>query len=325
MPMSRWQVARPSLPRGVRRHLGSWGSGSWPGYAKRFVAPGLVLVIAAVGYWTLFQGTRQDPESLSSLVIERPGLAGLKTTPSSSKVVTPSETGLSELKEAHKNEPDQTGAYSRTWVGTKNTKNTGSALSVLVGLLPTASDAQLAQEQVLTDYTNAKTLKAEDVTVTSRFSVATVPHSRGVAYRESGSGRSGNGNTVVFNVGRVVAVVYTETTSTSRSLDEAARSVVRQESSLLEDREPGFSMSEATRSLGASLLYGLIALGVAAAVFFLPPFLRRVRARRQSRQAAQVSRGHQGRGSKVLRRHKVSPLMQANQRPTRSSRLSSKR
>jgi hypothetical protein len=283
----------------------------------------LVLLLAVVGYWTLFQTTGSDPKRLSTLVIESPGVAGLEK-PTSSQVVPPTQTTWSAFKKAAKTDPDQTGGFSKTWQAAKSST---SSLSVLVAYLPAASNATRLRNQVFADYTNAKNLKADDIAITSRFTLAGVPDSQGVSYQESASSSNGaaKGSTVVFSAGRVVAVVY-GTSSTDGSSDHDVRSVVREESALLQTRLPGFSMSEWTTSAFASMIYVLIALSVAGAAFVLPGVVQRERARRHTRQAARLSYGRQVRGSKVLRRHAMSPILQVNRRsPARPGKSWSKR
>jgi hypothetical protein len=290
-----------------------------PRGTKRLVAPGLVLVLAAVGYWTLFQGSRYDAKLASALVIQHPGVAGFKPTPSRSQVVTAKETNWSAVRKAAKAHPEQTGAYSRTW---QATRGSGSSVSILVEVLPTASEAQLLRQQVLADYGNAKTLKSDGISIISRFSVTGVPGSEGISFQGSGSSSADKGSTVVFDVGRTVAVVTAGTSAAAGSGDAGSRSVTRAEDTLLGDREPGFSMTEATRSLSASVLYWLIALVVAALSFVVPGIVHRVRERRRAREVAHAKRGHQGRGSKVLRRQKVTLPTQTGRR-ARSARISS--
>lgn len=289
--------------------------------AKRAVAPAVILVVAAAGYWTLFQGARYDAKSVSALVIQHPGAAGFKPKPSSSEVVPASETDWSELKTAAKDDPDQTGGYSRTW---EATTGSGSSDSVLVEVLPTASDVQRLRTQVLADYSNAKTLKSDGISIVSRFSVAGVAGSEGITFRGSGSSSADKGSTVVFDTGRALVVVTAGTSSAHGSADAGVRSVTRAEDSLLQDREPGFSLNVAARSLSASLLYWLIALALAAVAFVLPGIVHRVRERPHAKEAAHTRTGHQGRGSKVLRRHQVVLPTQPGRR-TRTAWFSSKR
>ena len=290
----------------------------------RLVVPALVILIAGVGYWTVFQGSRPDPKLVSSLILEQPGVAGLKATPSSSAVVPATETTWSVLRSAARSDPEQTGAYSKAWDGAKGSK---AALSILVAVLPTAAQAQEVQKQVVSDYTNTKDLKSRGIVITDTFDVATVPGSSGFSYRQSASSASAEkGSSVVFTEGRAVAdVISTDTSSNGETNNGTLRSVVQAQHSLLESGEPGATLSVATRSPLASSVYWAIAVFVAAVAFAAPLIVRKERERRRLRQAAQTSRGHRGRGNKVLRRQKVSLPSQSHRRPTRSPKLSSKR
>jgi hypothetical protein len=290
-----------------------------PRHRARYIAPAAIIVVAAIGYWTLFQGARANPERLSQLVVEQPGIAGLKPKASGSETVAPSKSAWSEIKKAAVAEPGQTGGYTRSWQGTKGT---GSSLSILVEYLPSASDAIRLQQQMVASYTNAKTLKTDDVTVTSHFSVSGIAGSRGISYHQSSSEGTSNGTVTIFGVGRTVALVYFEAPASQGTID--VRAAARSQFALLEQQESGFSMLEPTRSLTASLLYWLIAVVLAGVAFVVPVVIGRARERANERKAVRSNYGRQARGSKVLRNKQTSPLTQLHrQRPARSSKLTS--
>jgi len=279
---------------------------------KRCITPAAVIILAAIGYWFGFQGTRSDPQRLSALIIEHPGSAGLKVRPVSSRAISPSETTWRAVQRAAAIQPDQTGGYSRTW---ESTKSSSDSMSVLVEVLPTTWDAKLLRKQVLAEYSNAKTLKKEQATVTSRFAVAAVPGAQGVAYQvaASSSTSAGKGTVIAFEVGRAVAMAYVETsTGALGTLDIDA--VARTEYALLKDREPSFSLAALTRSALASTIYGLVAVGLAVMAYLAPGLVRRRRARQAAKQAALLRREYRARGSKVLRRRQLSVPQQSGRR-----------
>jgi hypothetical protein len=276
----------------------------------RYVAPGLIIVLAIVGYWTMFQGTRSEPKRLFSLVIQHLHLSGIKERAVHSGVVSSSQVTWNEVRKSARADPDHTGGYSRTWEGTNSS---GTSLSVLVQLVPTRANATVVRQQILADYTSVKSLKAQNVAITARFTVSKVPRSRGVSYQQSASsGGSTSGSIVVVDFGRVVALFIE--TPTSSSSDTQIRSVVRSEYSLLKVREPSFSMIEATRSPMTSLAYVGVAAVLVGVTIAVPAVVRRQQNRRNERKAAQMGYGRKTRGSKVLRRHKISPLMQRSGR-----------
>jgi len=281
-------------------------------WTKPYIAPGLVMVLAGIGFWTIFQGTRMEPSRLSDLVLQDSGLAGMQESASRSEVVTSTHSDWSVVRKAAAAHPDKTGGYARTWEGAKGGSN---SLSVLVESLPTSWNAYLLRRQIMAEYTNANTLKAHGVAITSRFSLLQVPGSQGVSYQESATTSSAiRGSTVVFAVGRLVVLVDVQMPVNSSGGAGDVRSAAHSQYALLQAREPGFSMVEATRSPSASLVYGLIAVIVAASTVVLPRLVRRGYSRRQARLVNRASYGRQVRGSKVLRRRRASQLMQPTHR-----------
>lgn len=287
---------------------------------QRCVVPVAVFVLAAIGYWVVFQGTQPSPDWISTLIVAHPGSAELKAEPASSEVVEPSKSTWREVKEAAAVQPDQTGGYSRTW---DSTKSSSDSLSVLVEVVPTSSDAEKVHGQVLAEYADAKTLKRDGATVTSRFGVRGVPGAQGVAFQVAASSSAGasKGTVVVFDVGRAVAAVYVETsTGALKGFDLDA--VARREHALLERREPAFSLATPTRSALASALYGVAAVLVASLAYLVPGGVRRSRQRRDARHAAALRHEYRSRGSKVLQRRRQSalPYQSSRHRGHRSGR-----
>ncbi len=281
-------------------------------WTKPYIAPGLVMALAGIGFWTIFQSTRMEPSRLSDLVIQDSGLVGMQEKASRSEVVTSSQSDWSVVRKAAAAHPDQTGGYARTWEGARGGSN---SLSILIEDLPTSWDSKLLRKQIMAEYTNAKTLKTHEVTITSRFSLLRVPGSQGVSYQETATNSSAiRGSTVVFAVGRLVVLVDVQTAASSSGGGGDIRSAAHNQYALLRAREPGYSMVEATRSPSASLVYGLIAVIVAASTVALPRLVQRGYSRRQARLITRASYGRQVRGSKVLRRRRASPLMQPTHR-----------
>jgi hypothetical protein len=240
----------------------------------------------------------------------------MKSKAARSEVVTASEENWKAVKAAAKAQPDQTAGYARTW---ESTKPSSRSISILVEILPSASDANLMQQQVMEEYSNSKTLKSQKTTVTSRFSVAGITESRGVNYvvAASGSGSSGasatSGIVISFVVGHDVAVVYDEAPATAARSGNI-RTVVLRQSALLQQLEPGFSVTVSTKTPLASLLYLVVALAATACSYLVPLGVQRARNTRKAYQISQATYGRRARGGKVLKRRKASPLLQPSRR-----------
>lgn len=287
-----------------------------PPHTGRFVAPAVVMVLAIIGYFVVFRSTQAEPKRMTALVIEQTGLKDMKSKAARSDVITASEENWKVVKAAAKAQPDQTAGYARTW---ESTKPSSRSISILVEVLPSASDANVMQKQVMEEYSNPKTLKSQKTTVTSRFSVPGVTESRGVNYEvaTSGSGSSGtsatSGIVISFVVGHAVAVVYDEAPAPAARSGNI-RTVAQSQSALIQQQEPRFSLTVSTRTPLASFLYLVVALAVTACTYLVPLGVQRARNTRKAHQISQASYGRRARGGKVLKRRKASPLLQPSRR-----------
>jgi hypothetical protein len=266
------------------------------------VAASVVVVVAAVGYIVFVQSTHLDRKSLSTLVIDQTDVTALKSTPVEAELVSPEKSAFVAVKKASAADPDETGGYGKEWAGSTAS---GDAATVLVEILPTSAQAQQVRAEAEAEYADARSLKAAHTTATARFTVPTVPGAFGVsvATAKSSTTSASSGSAIVFQQGRVVAVEYLQSSSGGLSRTDAT-TIARAEHVLLEQREPAFSMTQTTRPLLLSVIYGLVTVLVAGLMLIVPGLVRRRRARRQARREEQARYEYRARGGKAMRRRR---------------------
>jgi hypothetical protein len=261
-----------------------------------------VVVVAAVGYVVFVKSTRIDRSSLSALVIGQTGVRALHSKPVESELVSPQKSAFAAVKKAAASDPAGTGGYGKEWSGSTAS---GDAATELVELLPSSAQARLVRAEAQAEYSDASSLKAAHTTVTAHFTVTTVAGAFGVSFATAKSSTTSatTGTAIVFQQGRAVAVEYLQSSTGGLSRTDAT-TVARAEYALLERNEPGFSMTQTTRPLVLSVVYGLVALLVAGLILFLPGQVRRRRARRQARLEEQARYEYRARGGKAMRRRR---------------------
>jgi hypothetical protein len=259
-------------------------------------------VVAAVGYVVFVKSTRIDRSSLSALVIGQTGVRALHSKPVESELVSPQKSAFAAVKKAAASDPAGTGGYGKEWSGSTAS---GDAATELVELLPSSAQARLVRAEAQAEYSDASSLKAAHTTVTAHFTVTTVAGAFGVSFATAKSSTTSatTGTAIVFQQGRAVAVEYLQSSTGGLSRTDAT-TVARAEYALLERNEPGFSMTQTTRPLVLSVVYGLVALLVAGLILFLPGQVRRRRARRQARLEEQARYEYRARGGKAMRRRR---------------------
>jgi hypothetical protein len=271
------------------------------GHLPRLIAAAVV-VLAAIGYVVFVKNTRTDGTSLSALVIDQTGVTALKSKPVDSEFVSPKKSAFAAVKKAAASDPDETGGYGKEWSGTTAS---GNAATQLIEMLPTKAEATLTRTEAEAEYTDAASLKAAHTTVTARFSVPGVVDAFGVsvAMAKSSTTSATTGTAIVFQQGRVVGVEYLQSSTGGLSRADAT-AIARDEHALLERSEPGFSLTQTTRPLALSVVYGLVTLLVAGLILIVPRLVRRRRARRQARRVEQARYEYRARGGKAMRRHR---------------------
>ncbi len=262
----------------------------------------MVVVLAAVGYVVFVQSTHLDRKSLAALVIDQTGVTALKSKPVEAEFVSPEKSAFAAVKKAAAADPDETGGYGKEWAGSTAS---GDAATQLVEILPTSAQAQQVRAEAEAEYTDASSLKAAHTTVTARFTVPTVAGAFGVslATAKSSTASASSGSAIVFQQGRVVAVAYLQSSTGGLSRTDAT-AIARAEHVLLEQREPAFSMTQTTRPLLLSVIYGLVTLLVVGLILIVPGLVRRRRARRQARREEQARYEYRARGGKAMRRRR---------------------
>jgi hypothetical protein len=271
------------------------------GQTPRLVAV-LIAAVSAVGYVHFVQTSHLDRKGLASLLIEHTGIKALKSKPVQSEVVDPLKSAFAALKASAKRDPADTGGFGEEWSGSKSS---GDAATLLVEFLPTSSQAIVVRTQALAEYTNQKTLKAADTTVTARFTLPQVAGARGISYLTVKSSTTGatSSSSIVFQFDRAVAVVYLQTSSNGLGRADAEE-LATSEYALLERREPGFSIMATDRPVEATLIYALVTITLVALILTIPGLVRRRKIRRQKRQDERARYEYRARGAKSLRRRR---------------------
>jgi hypothetical protein len=284
-------------------------------HLPRILASGVV-VVAAVGYVVFVTSTRIDRASLSTLVIDKTGVTALKSKPVESEFVSPQKSAYAAVKSAGASDPDGTGGYGKEWSGSTAS---GDAATQLVELLPTSAQARSVRAEAEAAYTDASALKAAHTTVTAHFTVPTLAGSFGVSFATAASSTTGatTGTAIVFSQGRAVAVEYLQSSTGGLSRADAT-TMARAEDTLLEKKEPSYSLTQTTRPLTLSVVYFLVSLLIAGLILLVPDLVRRRRTRRQERREEQARREYRARGAKSLRRRRQ-PAWAQRARSTGSS------
>ncbi|HTW98986.1 MAG TPA: hypothetical protein VMD59_09425 [Acidimicrobiales bacterium] len=266
----------------------------------------LVLVALGIGGYFLFI-PRSVPllGRLSSLVVQQPGIAGLRSTPQSSSAVPNADSGsLTALSAAFASSPDKTGSWDIVWTKAGASLSAWQA-SLLVDEMPSSAGAKTLRGELDSEYVQKDTYLGEHYAETASFSVPGAD-ARGVAtigmtYARPKSKTEAAGTTtaITMQVGRADAVVFVQTPRATRT---GATKLAAAEIALLEAREPGFSLVGTQFSLLSSLVWWIVTLAVVAAAVITPKLALRARDRRLAHAAALARSQVQMRGQKVLRR-----------------------
>jgi hypothetical protein len=266
------------------------------------VLAAVVVIVSGVGYVVFVKSSNIDRTHLASLVIQCTGVKTLKAKSVESQLVTASKSGFSEMKKAAATDPTETGGYGKVWSGSTAS---GDVVTELIVFLPTTSEAKLVRAEAVAEYSNTKDLKAAHTTLTSRFTLPSASGAFGARFVTAKSSTTGAGSStaIVFQFNRAVAVEYAE--STTGGLTQAnAITIAKAEHTLLEQREPGFSIVQTIRPLELSVIYGLVSLVAIALVLVVPGWIRRRRLRRVARRDEQARYEYRARGGKQMRRRR---------------------
>ena len=134
--------------------------------------------------------------------------------------------------------------YETEWKGSAKSVNDGG---LLIEVIPTAADASKVLAQSLTAFTPPATYAATHFTVQG-----IAGHGNAYVIPASSSSPKGYVFTMVFMVGRIVAIEFVEL-SKAGATPMAAQTIAHEEAVLLHNRVPSFSLMHTTRSgLGSS-------------------------------------------------------------------------
>jgi hypothetical protein len=269
----------------------------------RWLAAGLILVVGAVGYVVFVKQTHLDRSRLSQLVIVHPGVPGLKPKAAAEQEVNTERSTYPTVKTSGENDYNHTGAYARNWQGTAASHN---AATLLVDLLPNEALAAKTRAEAARLDLAAGSFAAEHFTLSSHFTISGIPGSSGSAYAVAASSTSvaGNAYSIVFRVGRTVVSQLVE--AGQGGLTQAdAETIARNENSLLQRVEPGFTMEVTTRHFWPSLIYWVIVVVLAVLALVTPGLIRRRRAARLAKRAHREQYQYRSRGRKAVRRHRA--------------------
>ena len=263
----------------------------------RFGRVVIVLAVAVVLYALLLPSTHGDPSRIANLSIRDPHVAVLKSAPSSAKSVGVSKSTVKLLKTYAAKEPAETGVFETEWTGAGTTDNDGG---LLLQVVPTVADAA----KVLIASRTAFAAPPASQGAVSHFTVQGIP-GQGNAYvipASSSTAQTGYVFTMVFMVGRVVAVELVEL-SKSGSTPIAAQTIAREELALLQSRLPSFSMVTTTRPALGVILVIVGAVVIGAAAFFGPEWVVRRRISREVHAQQRARSQYRSRGRRAVRRY----------------------
>jgi hypothetical protein len=262
----------------------------------------LVIVFSAIGYVMFVQDSHIDQRRLSALVIEQTGVKALKPKPANAQLVPPAKSQFAAMKKAAQIDPSQTGGFGKEWSGSSAS---GDAATQLIELLPSSAQAETVRSEAVANYTDSKSLKAADTTVTSRFTLPTVSGSVGVTLdtAKSSTTAASTGIVIVYRIGRAVAVEYVQSATGGLTRADATR-MAKAEHALLERKEADFTMVVTSRPFWSSAIYVLATFVVAGMILIIPEWVGRRRIRRQARRDAQARYEYRARGGKNMRRRR---------------------
>lgn len=266
----------------------------------RLAAAVAVLVLAGIGYGLFIPVTHVARAQLSQLTVARPP-GGFRVKPKTSGVVPATESLFPTLKEAAKRSPDQTGAYSVEWTGSTSSTD---IVSMLVSLLPSHKEAAAVQAEAHRNYVEPDSFKADSYVFHGSFKVPGVPNASGALYSPTSSAKTTKPvAAVVFHAGDVAVTQFVINTAQVKKTEATAVSLARDQYQHLQSTAPGFSLQETSFPFVTSLIYWVAAVGIAAALYFAPVVVDRMRQRRRLARREAEQKALRRRGRKVVKRH----------------------
>jgi hypothetical protein len=270
---------------------------------RRLLGPLLVLVVAAVVFVLVFPSRSPQDGRMSALVVSDTGITALQASPSHAGPADPTSSAFAEVKKAALAQPDATGGFGSEWEGTKGSENVGS---LIIYLLPTEHEAAIAQSQALSQYITGADLAQQHFTLTGRFSVPGVTGATGAAYTvaKTSTTPASGAYVTIYRVGRIPVIEFLQSATGAEGETDAVH-LAQLEARRLTSAEPGFTLEGTTWSLWPSVVYWVLVLLLAVAVYFVPSTWARYRHRRAETEDRRRSAEFRGRGAKTVRRQRA--------------------
>jgi hypothetical protein len=283
----------------------------------RLIRAGAVLILALAGFFVFVRTPHVDRKLLRNLVIDHtatPGVAGRR--PAISEPVPSSTSSFPAVKAASKSDPDNVGIYETEWYLTASTPPDAG---ILLTYLPNESAARETLTDAVKLLSKPPTLQGESATTPQRFSVTSVGGAHAVYSKltTSAGNAAGYSYSLDFRVGRVVVseLIITKQSSLDTS---AAETDAREEATLLERAEAGFTLSSVSTPVTASIVYWVVALVLVAGAFALPELaaaqVQRRHERREQRDNERSRSQYLARGRRAVQRHKAPAWRQSSRR-----------
>lgn len=215
------------------------------------------------------------------------------------EIVPASQNPFAGVTAASKRSPNATGQYSVEWSGSSSPND---AATILVSLLPSASQAKAVQSEAVKDNLGAASYATEHYGQKATFSVPQVPGAEAATYSPTPPTGAPDLGVVVDRVDRVVVLELVRQTGGTAQVQSTSSSVSDSEYLHLRATVSGFSLVRTHWPLLAILIYGAVSLVLAALIVTTPPLIRRVRRKRRMAQHEAARRLVLQRGGKVAKR-----------------------
>ena len=278
-----------------------------------------VLVLSGIGFAMFIPQSTPHRQLLGRLLVAHTAGPGMPAKARVSQSVPPSESTFAVTRSSARTDPNDTGLYAREWYVAANAPpETG----MIVQLLPDAARARTVSAQVAKEVSTAPTLQDEAAESPESFSVSGVAGAKGYSFllndtAQPSKGTVGAAYKASLRVGRALVTELMVTTVPTRDLG-AIRSDLRHETALLGRVLPGFSFVRTTIPLVASIVYGAVAVVVAALAVVLPELFvtwrHRRRARRLEREQRRAREQYLARGRRTVKRQRAPAWSQPRKR-----------
>jgi hypothetical protein len=266
--------------------------------------PAVVLVLALAGYFLFIPHTVAQDGRLESLLVQRPGIAGLQPAAAYSNAVPIGPGDPPPLIVAYDASPTKTGSWSIDWTSTGKALSTSEA-SIVLDQMPTVAAARTLRPQLDAEFVEKSSYTSAGFTEDGTFGlprgIAKGVTTTGATYRRAKSKNepAATRALVSFQYGRAVVVLSNQAPGQTQS---GATQLAEAELALLRKNEPSFQLGGSQYPLLSSILWWLVALAVVAACLVVPKLAIAARDRRRAHAEAMARSQFQMRGQKVLKR-----------------------